>query len=274
MNGLDLLPLKVFGFNLASFTVWFFAGAAIFWFLHYRGRSSPHPRKVIREMPSRSQILRESKYSCITLLLIALGWLSVWTMDRLRWNQFYWDLGEYSLTWLAISIIITIVLWDAWFYWTHRLMHTRTLFPIFHRTHHLSKVTNPLTGYSLDVPEAVVYVVFLPLVTMLYPLHPVSMMIFMVIQLAGNLFIHQGHEFLPAKFAESRWSYWLSSPTSHAMHHYHFVGNYGFFFQFWDRVMGTCHPQYDDELQKQCGYRERHDKLGDSSELAPARRRV
>jgi len=253
MSVTNLLPLKVFGINLAFFAAWYFVAAGVLWWLLTKRQSgSLHPRKVIRALPSRSQILREIKYSCVTVILIALGWLSVWAMDRLRWNQFYWDIGEHSLSWLLISVIITAVLWDAWFYWTHRLMHTRLLFRTFHRTHHLSRVTNPLTGYSLDVPEAIVYVIFLPLVTMLYPLHPVSMMLFMIIQLAGNLMIHQGHEFLPARFAGSRWSYWLSSPTSHAMHHYHFVGNYGYYFQFWDRLMGTCHPDYDEELFKQC----------------------
>jgi lathosterol oxidase len=253
MSEFNWLPLQVFGVYLAFASLWFFAGVAVLWSVLYRhGPGNLHTRKVFSEMPSRPQVLRELKYSCLTLVIISLGWLAVWTIDRLRWGQFYWDIREHSLIWLVGSVLITIVLWDAWFYWTHRMMHSQLLFSTFHRTHHRSRVTNPLTGYSIDVPEAITYVIFLPLVTMLVPLHPISMSIFMFIQLVGNLAIHQGHEFMPARFANSNWSYWLSSPTSHAMHHYHFTGNYGFFFQFWDRLMGTCHPDYDEELHRQC----------------------
>lgn len=253
MSDFNWLPIQVFGINLAFFTFWYFAPAAILWRLFYRRRSGDlHARKVFKAAPARKQIRRELKYSCLTLVFIGLGWLSVWIIDRLGWGQFYWDSREHSLSWMVASVFLTVVLWDAWFYWTHRLMHSRLLFNSFHRTHHLSRLTDPFTGYSLDAPEAITYVVFLPMVSMLYPLHPVSMTLFMAMQLAGNLYIHQGHEFFPASFARSRWSYWVSSPTSHAMHHYHFVGNYGFFFQFWDRIMGTCHPDYDEELRQQC----------------------
>ena len=74
----------------------------------------------------------------------------------------------------------------------------------------------------------------------------------MVTQLCVNLVIHSGCELFPRQFAESRFNWLLSSATSHVMHHRYGSGNYGFCFQYWDRLMGTCHPQYDAHLARNC----------------------
>lgn len=253
-RGAVSLPVKVFLVNLFFFAAWYFIGAVVlrWWFSAKSGSDRFHPRKIFPENVSKRQLRRESGYSAVTVLLLGLSWMVVWTMDRLRWNQFYWDITEHSILWLVSSIALTVLLWDAWFYWTHRLMHTKLLFRVFHRTHHRSRITNAMTGYSLDIPEALVYVVFLPLVALLYPMHPVSMMAFMVINLAGNFVIHSGHEFMPAGFGRTRWCRWLNTSTAHAMHHHDNAGNYGYFLMFWDRVMGTCHPDYDARMLARC----------------------
>jgi sterol desaturase/sphingolipid hydroxylase (fatty acid hydroxylase superfamily) len=39
--------------------------------------------------------------------------------------------------------------------------------------------------------------------------------------------------------------FFLTTPTHHAMHHEKMRGNYGIYFNFWDRLMGTSHPHYE-----------------------------
>jgi sterol desaturase/sphingolipid hydroxylase (fatty acid hydroxylase superfamily) len=34
------------------------------------------------------------------------------------------------------------------------------------------------------------------------------------------------------------------------MHHHYSKGNYGLYFNFWDRLMGTNHPNYEKEFLK------------------------
>jgi sterol desaturase/sphingolipid hydroxylase (fatty acid hydroxylase superfamily) len=102
----------------------------------------------------------------------------------------------------------------------------------------------------VDPPEAAVYAAFIPLVAFLYPLHPVAVVTFMFVQFCCNLAIHAGYEFMPARFSRSRLARFVSSPTSHVQHHETGRGNFGFCFQFWDRLMGTCHPDYDTRLQR------------------------
>lgn len=40
---------------------------------------------------------------------------------------------------------------------------------------------------------------------------------------------------------------WISTTTHHDLHHAgSFTHNYGFYFTFWDKIMGTEHPRYVD----------------------------
>ena len=39
--------------------------------------------------------------------------------------------------------------------------------------------------------------------------------------------------------------YISNTPTNHIMHHEKMRGNYGLYFSFWDRVMGTNHADYE-----------------------------
>ena len=37
----------------------------------------------------------------------------------------------------------------------------------------------------------------------------------------------------------------LNTPTNHIMHHEKLRGNYGLYFNIWDRLMGTNHEDYE-----------------------------
>src|SRR5262245_38903284 len=63
--------------------------------------------------------------------VIAFAYLSGWTPMYLRIDQHGW-------TWFVISVVLSILVHDTYFYWTHRLMHHPRLFRLMHRTHHLS----------------------------------------------------------------------------------------------------------------------------------------
>ena len=42
----------------------------------------------------------------------------------------------------------------------------------------------------------------------------------------------------------------FSTPTNHIQHHDSFKGNYGLYFNFWDRWMGTNHPDYEKRFRE------------------------
>lgn len=44
--------------------------------------------------------------------------------------------------------------------------------------------------------------------------------------------------------------YILNTPTNHVMHHEKMRGNYGLYFDIWDRLMGTNHREYENRFRE------------------------
>jgi sterol desaturase/sphingolipid hydroxylase (fatty acid hydroxylase superfamily) len=47
--------------------------------------------------------------------------------------------------------------------------------------------------------------------------------------------------------------FFLNSPTHHGLHHEKFLGNFSLYFNVWDRLMGTNHPEYAARFAKTTG---------------------
>ena len=82
-----------------------------------------------------------SCYSLLTALIFAGIGFIVFVSPLSAYTQTYWDIGKYGVPYFLFSIILMILVHDTYFYWTHRLMHARSIFRLVHRVHHLS--TNP-----------------------------------------------------------------------------------------------------------------------------------
>lgn len=139
---------------------------------------------------------------------------------------------------------------DAWFYWTHRLLHGPAMWRRMHRAHHRSTVPTPFAAYAFDIGEACVQAVFLPLFLLVVPTHPGVISLFLVIMITRNVMGHAGVEFHPAVFAPGRALGWLTTTTHHDLHHQNGRWNFGFYFTFWDRLMGTEHPDYAQRFEE------------------------
>jgi Delta7-sterol 5-desaturase len=161
------------------------------------------------------------------------GWFTIYTDFRIAGPG-------YALAMLAVVILAQ----DAYFYWTHRLMHHRLLFKRFHLLHHRSVAPTPWAAYAFAVPEAVVQGAFLPLMLCFVPLHAVTIFAWMAVQIARNVMGHAGVEVHPRGMARSRWLGWNNTTTHHDMHHQTGRHNFGFYFTWWDRLMGTEDPRY------------------------------
>jgi sterol desaturase/sphingolipid hydroxylase (fatty acid hydroxylase superfamily) len=68
-----------------------------------------------------------------------------------------------------------------------------------------------------------------------------------------NVLGHAGFELMPAGFARSLWLGWLTTSTHHDLHHAASRWNYGLYFTWWDRLMGTEHPSYLEHLDAATG---------------------
>jgi sterol desaturase/sphingolipid hydroxylase (fatty acid hydroxylase superfamily) len=149
------------------------------------------------------------------------------------------------MVWFWASIVCTIFIHDTWFYWTHRLMHHPRLFRLTHLTHHRSVNPTPWAAFAFSPLEAVVQGSIFPLAVMLVPMHPYAFGLFMIWQLAFNVMGHAGYEVFPRWMMKSWLGRVLSTPTHHVMHHEKMRGNYGLYFNMWDRLMKTNHQDYE-----------------------------
>jgi sterol desaturase/sphingolipid hydroxylase (fatty acid hydroxylase superfamily) len=53
----------------------------------------------------------------------------------------------------------------------------------------------------------------------------------------------------PAAFTPGRWLGWNNTTTGHDLHHELGRYNYGFYFRWWDKLMGTEHPGYPERFE-------------------------
>lgn len=164
-----------------------------------------------------------------------------------------------GLLWLApfaedsvLTVLTTFLFcWTTFeiYYWgLHRAMHWRPLYR-FHRYHHDSRVTSPLTGYSMSAVESAGWLVGLVgtplLLSLITPISLLGLILYHVIyQITGNVVGHANVDFFPAG-ASKRINSWLFHPTTyHALHHARYNNHYSFGSSFMDRLMGTEWPDW------------------------------
>ena len=230
--------------------VWYLLLASGMWFGVYVLLSRwLRGRRIADRNPSWKQMGWELAYSLRSIFVFGIvgGFIAFSVMSG--WTQMYFQVEKFGLTYFWLSIPVMIVLHDAYFYWTHRMMHHPRLFRVFHRTHHLSTSPTPWAAYSFSVPEAFVQAGIGPLIIFLIPNHPAAFSIFMIWQISFNVLGHCGHELYPRWFMRSGLGKFLNTTTHHAMHHETNRANFGLYFNWWDRLLGTNHQRYEERFE-------------------------
>ena len=113
-----------------------------------------------------------------------------------------------------------------------------------HRAHHLSAGPTPWADYAFSVPEAFIQAGIGPGIVFAIPAHPLAFAAFVPWQITFNVLEHCGHEIFPRWFVRSWAGRVLNSVTHHALHHERFGAKFGLYFNVWDRLMRTNHPDY------------------------------
>ena len=205
----------------------------------------PAEGKLQRAMPRGAQIRREIAYSAIAVVIFGLviGLISGYGIAP--HTLLYLEVARYGWAYFWLSILVVILVHDAYFYWTHRLMHTPALFRIFHGVHHLSRNPTPWTAYAFHPLESVVQALGLVSIIFIIPLHPTALLIFHTISTAINVYGHLGYELYPRGWPQHPLGRWINTSVAHNAHHDQARYNYGFYFLFWDRWMGTLDPSYE-----------------------------
>ena len=139
------------------------------------------------------------------MTIFAFVGVGVFTAKKNGFTFLYTEISEFGIGYFILSIIVAILIHDTFFYWGHRLMHHKSIFRYVHKVHHNSTNPSPWAAFSFHPYESVI----------------------------------------EALIVTTHWLWkWNNTSTHHNMHHRFFNCNYGLYFNFWDRVMGTNHPNY------------------------------
>ncbi len=208
-------------------------------------------RKIQARFPKLKDYLREIAYSVFTISLFAFIPLFFLMNESVRVHTtFYSDMDKYGRVWFWAAFPVMLFMHDTYFYWTHRLMHHPRLYPYFHRVHHLSVNPSPWAAYAFHPLEAVVEVGIFIVFLFTIPVHKLHFFLFFLFSIVYNVYGHLGWELYPKGFARTAVGRWINTSVSHNQHHKFAKGNYGFYFLFWDRLMGTVRQDYEEDYDR------------------------
>lgn len=230
--------------NYILFRYFLIAGAFyVTFYLILKG--SKYLSKLQYKTPLPKVLFREILNSAATIIIFSAMAALVFGVFPHQ-TKMYFQMEEKSLFYFILTFPLMFLIHDTYFYWIHRLMHLPFLFKYVHLVHHKSTNPTPWTSYSFHLAEALLEAAILPIIAFTLPVHKSALILFFLLQFIYNVYGHLGYELYPKGFQRTWIGRWINTSTAHNMHHKYFDGNYGLYFLFWDRMMGTLDQRYDD----------------------------
>lgn len=165
--------------------------------------------------------------------LVAWGW------QARGWTRIYADPHVYPWWWMPLAPLTYLFAHDAYFYWTHRLMHRPWAFRAIHRVHHASHPPTAWAAMSFHPWEALSGAIVIPALVFLIPIHVAMLGLVLAVMTIMGVTNHMGWELFPGFLVRGKAGDWLITASHHQRHHQHYRCNYGLYFRLWDRLCGT-----------------------------------
>jgi sterol desaturase/sphingolipid hydroxylase (fatty acid hydroxylase superfamily) len=112
-------------------------------------------------------------------------------------SYIYTNTKQYGYLWLVVSFIAVLIIDDAFYYWSHRLMHHPKLYKFLHKAHHNSTNPTPLCSFALHPFEAVIDNALRIIIPLLLPMHLYVFILWQLASMLNNILGHLGHEAYP-----------------------------------------------------------------------------
>ena len=226
------------------------AGAVFFLFYVVLKNKILH-KKIQSLFPKNTDYLREIFYSTITILIFGFIPLFFIANPAMKSHTTLYDnISDYGWFYYFLAYPIMFIMHDTYFYWTHRIMHHKSLFNIMHLVHHKSTNPSPWAAYAFHPLESIVEIGIFVVFLFTLPVHTTHIIIFFLLSIMYNIYGHLGWELYPKGFSKSLIGKWINTSVNHNQHHKYFKGNYGLYFLFWDRIMGTIRADYDEAFEE------------------------
>jgi len=197
------------------------------------GRALP-PEKVRRD------IVQSVRSLASIALMFAIGHTLYTKFDigLVAWPTSVWS--------VVASFLLSMLAYDTWFYWMHRLLHTKPFYRRIHRWHHLSLPSVAWSNNSDLFVDNLFLQSYWLAAHLIVPVAPVVLLVHKLYDHVSGIIGHSGVEhggsitYPPSPF---------NSVTHHDQHHRYFNCNYSPHFTIWDRLMGTLHKTHDEEVK-------------------------
>jgi Delta7-sterol 5-desaturase len=208
-------------------------------------------KKIQLKYPKSGDYSREIFFSVLTIFIMAFTPAFILgNQSFAKHTQFYTEIKQYGWIWFTLAFPIMAIVHDTYFYWMHRLIHHPDLFRAVHLIHHKSINPSPFAAYAFHPLEAVLEAGIFIIFVFLMPIHFYHLLFFFLFMIIYNVYGHLGWELYPKGFNKYRFGKWINTSVAHNMHHHYFKGNYGLYFLFWDRLMGTLRDDYDEHFEE------------------------
>ena len=193
----------------------------------------------------KKQFYTEVKWSLITSLIFAFAGAFTAMLWQKGYTKLYTDINKFSLWYLPVSLIFSMLIHETYYYWLHRWMHRPKVFKILHKVHHDSNTTSAWTAFSFHPMEGLLQAIILPLTIMIIPMHLYVLILQLTLMTFSSVINHLEIETYPANFHKHFIGKWLIGATHHSLHHKQFRYNYGLYFTFWDKLKKTESPKFN-----------------------------
>ncbi|MEP2734866.1 MAG: sterol desaturase family protein [Erythrobacter sp.] len=210
-------------------------------------------RRIQKRAAQKKDYIREIASSIRTVFIFALTTISTILLTEAGIVNI--QLEGVSADILIAQVAVIILAHDTYFYWMHRALHHRKLFRATHLHHHKSRTPTAFAAYSFSIWEAASEAAFVPIFLLMTSLLGVAyagfaIFIFLGFMIVRNVMGHLGVEMHPAGWVDNKWIGWINTTTHHDLHHSSGNHNFGLYFTWWDRMMGTEHPEYKQRFRE------------------------
>jgi sterol desaturase/sphingolipid hydroxylase (fatty acid hydroxylase superfamily) len=151
------------------------------------------------------------------------------------------SLGFGGIGGAVVTMLISTVIFDFFYYWLHRTQHTSTFLWQEHLLHHSDEYVNVTTSGRTHILEQFLFPAFIAIPTAILFALPAGTIT--AIALLPTVWANMVHANIRISFGPLWWL--LSSPQYHRLHHSleekHFNRNYAVWFPIWDILFGTVY---------------------------------
>jgi lathosterol oxidase len=228
----DFKIIPTFFIILFAMLCRYFVFAGLMYRICSKTPKSPLSIKDIQKEQMHSDVF----WSIISTIIFAVFGTFLTKLWSTGGTQIYYSLEDYGLFYTLFSLPLLLFLQDTYFYWTHRLLHHPAFFKRFHLAHHRSKFPTAWTSFAFHPVEAIIQALILPVLLIVFPVHWIIFILFLMIMSFFGVFNHLGYEFLP-RFLEFKLG--IITASHHHVHHQKVQKNFGLFFNWWDLLMKT-----------------------------------